>query len=82
MNGNPIYVGLPIKSKTVGSSRTTLVCDISNNAIGTEGSAIRNTINNVDVELETGLNPPVADLSGAKVGIENRFSIAKGRIIV
>ena len=81
VNGNPIYLGLPVKAKNVDADFCTLTLDISNGALGTEGSTVRANINQLNTTNLTDLEG-ITDFTGARVGIRNTFSIAKGRIII
>ena len=82
-NGNPIFIGLPVKGKSVGPDFTTLVLDISDGALGSDGSAARANITQLATTKLSDLEGVSAEVfAGAKVGIRNTFSIAKGRIII
>ena len=82
-NGNPIYIGLPIKAKKVEPLKTTLTLDISDSALGSDGSAARAGIQAIsETELDSLEGVGATAKAGAKVGIRNSFSIAKGRIII
>jgi hypothetical protein len=82
-NGNPIFIGLPIKGKTVDPLKTILTLDISDSALGADGSIARAGIQGISfTELDSLEGVGATTKAGAKVGLRNSFSIAKGRIII
>lgn len=83
-NGNDIYLGLQILTKTIEGDNTNLILDISDSGGITQ--SIRDTlINTTNMVLlsevgETGLTAD--QQADCRVGVRNRFSITKGRIII
>lgn len=78
-NDNPIYLAMPVKSKVVGAATSEIAIGISDS----DGvvAADRVGLSEIDVDLST-LNATTFEKNNCRLGIQNKFSIAKGRIIV